>query len=244
MKKQDAFDAMRRQGWLANQPDEFCTRLLTDANVRAFEPGQVVFNAADDAHSLVGVASGSLEVFVYHPQLHEQLLHISRPGTWFGQRVAYGASQRRSVSVRARTRTSAVVIPRQKIEAMIKEEPLCLKYFALLSELHLQECLTVIVELSQRDSFSKVCTRLISLGISLVRGGNAATIEIPVTHDEFAGLCGISRKTLSRVLNELKQAGVVDVHYRSITILDVKLLSAIAAGDAPPEMTAFQTAAG
>ena len=91
MKKQDAFDAMRRQGWLSNQPDEFCTRLLTDANVRAFEPGQVVFNAADDAHSLVGVASGTLEVFVDHPQLHEQLLHISRPGTWFGQRVAYGA---------------------------------------------------------------------------------------------------------------------------------------------------------
>jgi len=126
---------------------------------------------------------------------------------------------------------------------MIKEEPLCLRYFALLSELHLQESLTAIVELSQRDSFSKVCTRLISLGISLVRGGNAATIEIPVTHDEFASLCGISRKTLSRALNELKQAGAIDVHYRSITILDVKLLSAIAAGDAPPGMTAFQIAA-
>jgi CRP-like cAMP-binding protein len=235
MKKQDAFDAMRRQGWLSNQPDEFCTRLLTDANVRALEPGQVVFNAADGAHSLVGVASGTLEVFVDHPQLHEQLLHISRPGAWFGQRVAYGGSQRRSVS--------AVVIARQKIEAMIKEEPLCLRYFALLSELHLQESLTAIVELSQRDSFSKVCTRLISLGISLVRGCNAAIIEIPVTHDEFASLCGISRKTLSRALNELKQAGAIDVHYRSITILDVKLLSAIAAGDASPGMTAFQTAA-
>ena len=98
-------------------------------------------------------------------------------------------------------------------------------------ELHLEECFTAIVELSQRDSFSKVCARLISLSLSYVRGGKAATIEIPMTHDEFASLCGISRKTLGRVLTELEKTGVVEAKYRSITILDQKELSAIAAGD-------------
>ena len=142
-----------------------------------------------------------------------------------------GSDRRRLVSIRAKTRSSVIVASRQKIEAMIKEDPLCLRSFAHLSELHLRESVRTIVELSQRDSFSKVCARLFSLGLSLVHGGNIQPIEIPVTHDEFANLCGVSRKTLERVLGELKQNSVIEVHYRSITILDLKKLSAIAAGD-------------
>jgi CRP/FNR family cyclic AMP-dependent transcriptional regulator len=124
-----------------------------------------------------------------------------------------------------------IAISRQKIQAMIEEDPTFMRSFALLSEFHLQESLMAIVELSRQDSFSKVCARLISLGLSYARGSNARTVEIPATHDEFAGLCGVSRKTLERVLSELKQMGVINVHYRSIVIPDLKKLSAVAAGD-------------
>jgi len=235
MKKSEAFETVSSLGWLSKQPTAFQTRLLGDARVRSFGPGQVLFEAGDPAHSLVGLTSGTFEVALDHPQFRLQLVHIARPGTWLGQATAYGNQRTRSVSVRAKTKSSAIVISRQKIEAMIKEDPLCLRYFALLSELHLHECLRAIAELSQRDSFCKVCARLISLGVSLVRGSNAKTIEIPVTHDEFASLCGISRKTLERVLVELKQMGVINIHYRAITILDLRGLSAIAAGDALAE---------
>jgi len=52
-----------------------------------------------------------------------------------------------------------------------------------------------------------------------------------VTHDELAGLCGMSRKTLGRILGELKQAGAIEINYGSIAILDLKLLGDIAADD-------------
>ncbi|MEH2528448.1 MULTISPECIES: Crp/Fnr family transcriptional regulator [unclassified Bradyrhizobium] len=243
MKKSEAFEIVSSLGWLSKQPIAFRTRLASDARVRSFEPAQVLFEAGDPAHSLIGLASGTLEVSLDHPQFHLQLVHIARPGTWLGQATAYGSQRTRSVSVRAKTKSSAIVISRQKIEAMIEEDPLCLRYFALLSELHLHECLRAIAELSQRDSFCKVCARLISLGVSYVRGSNARIIEIPVSHDEFASLCGISRKTLERVLGELKQNSVIDVHYRSITILDLKKLSAIAAGDNWPRSEGSRAAA-
>jgi len=232
MKKSEAFEVVSSLGWLSKQPTDFRTRLLSDARVRSFEPGRVVFEAGEPADSLIGLAAGTFEVWVEHRDFHLQLLHVARPGAWIGQAAAYGSDRRRFVSVRAKTRSSTIVVSRQKIEAMIKEDPLCLRSFAHLSELHLRESVRTIVELSQRDSFSKVCARLFSLGLSLVHGGNIQPIEIPVTHDEFASLCGISRKTLERVLTELKQMGAINVHYRSITILDLKRLSAIAAGDA------------
>jgi hypothetical protein len=59
------------------------------------------------------------------------------------------------------------------------------------------------------------------------------------------GICGIERLN-EVVCNSPNNSGPPQNHHilhRSITILDVKLLSAIAAGDASPGMTAFQTAA-
>lgn len=235
MKKSEAFEVLSSRGWLAEQPMAFRTRLLGDGRVRHLEPGQVLFETGDPAHSLIGLASGTLEVSLDHPQFHLQVIYIARPGAWSGQKAAYGSDRTRSVSIRAKTKSSVIVISRQKIETMINEDPMCLRSFALLSEYQLQESLRAIVELSQQDSFYKVCARLISLGLSYVRGSNNRTIEIPITHDEFAGLCGVSRKTLERVLSELKQIDIISVHYRSITIVDLKRLSAIAAGDAAPE---------
>jgi CRP-like cAMP-binding protein len=243
MKKSEAFEVLFNRGWLAEQPMAFRKRLLDDGRLRTFEPGQVLFETGDPAHSLIGLASGTLEASLNHPVFHMQVFYIGRPGSWSGQAAAYGSQRTRSVSIRAKTSSTVIVISRQRIEAMIKEDPMCLRSFALLSEYQLQESLRAIVELSHRDSFSKVCARLISLGLSYVRGSNARTIEIPVTHDEFAGLCGVSRKTLERVLGELKQMDMINVHYRSITILDLKKLSAIAAGENLPRSEGSQAAA-
>ena len=244
MDKQDALESLCRQGWLSKQPVAFRARLLKEASLRSLVPGQILFEAGDPVQSLIGVASGTFEVSLDHPQLQTQLLHIARPGAWFGQRAAYGDLRTRSVSIRAKVRSLAVVITRQKIEVIIQEDPIRLRSFALLSELHLEESMTAIVELSQRDTFQRACARLISLGVSHVRGSRIRTIEIPVTQDEFAGLCGISRKTLGRVLGKLKQAEVIEVHYRSIKILDLEKLSVIAAGDVTLQSASSRAVAG
>ena len=243
MKRQQAFEAVGKLGWLSRQPAEFRTRLLAEANVREYEAGQILFEAGDPVHSLIGLASGTLDILLEHPQLQTQLLHIAQPGIWLGEQSAYGKHRTRSVSAHANTDCLIVVVPRPRIDAIVKEEPLFLRCFGDLSDLHVRECMGAIVELSQRDLFLKVCTRLISLGIAYVRGGEHGTIEIPVTQDQFAALCGLSRKTLGRVLTELKQLKVIDVQYRSMTILDLKKLSAVAAGELPAGVAAYQAAA-
>jgi DNA-binding IclR family transcriptional regulator len=62
-------------------------------------------------------------------------------------------------------------------------------------------------------------------------GGPATAIDVAITHDELASLCGMSRKTLSRILGDLKETGAIELSYGAVTILDLKLLGAIAAGD-------------
>lgn len=57
--------------------------------------------------------------------------------------------------------------------------------------------------------------------------GTAATFQI--SQEEIAFLAGVSRQLVNRALQRLEQAGLVEVSYGSITILDLDALRAFAA---------------
>lgn len=228
-KKQDAFEQISNVGWLSKQPAEFRCWLLDEANVRIFEPGKMLFQSGTPVHSLLGLVSGSAEVWLDHPQLNPLAFHVAIGGAWFGEHIALGLRTWK-MSAQAKTETCVVAVPQRAIKAMIHEDPICLKYFGLLSHLHMRECTKVIVELLQQDSFSKVCARLMTLGATHARGNRTGAVKIPIIHDELAALCGISRRTLGRILVELKQTGAIKVQYSTITILDLNQLGTIAAG--------------
>lgn len=230
MNVEQAFEAISIEGWLAEQPSDFRYRLLKKASVRTYEPGQMLFEIGDAVHALVGLVSGSVEVWLHHPVLNRQLLHIAKPGLWFGEQIAYGLDKR-SNSVRAKTPVKVIAVPRDAIDAMVTEDPLCLKNFGRLSASHIVSCMRGITELLVQDSFAKVCVRLITLGVAYSLSNYGKPIELPITNGELAGLCGISRKTVNRILGDLKKAGAINSRYGAVTILSLKLLSEIAAND-------------
>ena len=61
------------------------------------------------------------------------------------------------------------------------------------------------------------------------RGGVVEAAQIMVTQDELSTMCGLSRKTVSRALQNLKRGGVIAVDYGTIAITDSAAL-ALAAG--------------
>ena len=222
-----------RVGWLANQPADFRAHLLAQARLKILQPGSWLFENGAPLHSLIGLVSGSVEVWLNHPQLNPHAFHIGTGGAWFGEHIAFGMKSWK-MSAQAKAETCVAFVPLREIKNMIHENPIYLKYFGLLSHLHMRECSKTIVELIQQDSFSKVCARLMTLGATRVRECGHGTIEIPMTHDELAALCGVSRRTLGRIFVELKQMGTIEVGYSTITILDLDRLGMAATGDRTP----------
>lgn len=234
-KKLEAFQLISSIGWLSEQPADFRDHLLTEASVRIFPPGKMLFEAGAPVHALVGIASGSVELLLEHPQLNLHAFHIGKRGAWFGEHVALGLPTWK-MSARVRTETCAVAVSKQAIKGMIGHRPEYLKNFGLLSHLHVRECSKVIVELLQQDSFFKVCARLTTLAVAHAAdasdtSGGLRNIEVPITHDELSAICGISRRTLERILVELKAAGAIKVTYGAIVIPSSQKLGKITSGD-------------
>ena len=60
-------------------------------------------------------------------------------------------------------------------------------------------------------------------------------IQLPLTHDELATMCNLSRKTVQAYLDELEKEGLCKVGYRSLEITDpsalVQLIKTFSEGD-------------
>jgi CRP-like cAMP-binding protein len=227
MDKTRAFELASTQGWLAQLPEDFRNRFLSQAVLKSVEAGTVLFDAGDFNSSMVGLVEGILELSWDHPQLNRHLIHFARPGFWMGDGLAYGLPNR-MVSARAKTQVTLLCLPRKRTEDLIAEDPRCLAYFGRLTMMHVEACLKIIGELMYRDPLVRVSARLVTMSDSHLAGKPTGVVTLNVTQDELATLSNMSRKSLNRALGALRTAGVVEPHYGHVAILDFDKLIDIA----------------
>lgn len=85
-----------------------------------------------------------------------------------------------------------------------------------------------LIEAEQRlaDSvLKKFPSRLVSLLLRFARKNGLTTVHL--THEELAQLLGMRRETVTRILNDLQNQELIDLHRGRITLLNVEKLEAI-----------------
>ena len=85
-----------------------------------------------------------------------------------------------------------------------------------------------LIEAEQRlaDSvLKKFPSRLVSLLLRFARKNGLTTVHL--THEELAQLLGMRRETVTRILNDLQNQELIDLHRGRITLLNREKLEAI-----------------
>lgn len=80
-------------------------------------------------------------------------------------------------------------------------------------------------------AFRKVSSRLINFLLEQEaeasgREKNSTTFELELTHEEIAALIGSSRQTVTSLLHQLAQEGLIALDHRRVTLLDPQSLKA------------------
>lgn len=75
--------------------------------------------------------------------------------------------------------------------------------------------------LSEKHSMGKVAEALLYFSQDIFA---SSTFELPISRQDFSGLIGISRESVSRILSGFHQSSVLEVNERSITINDESTL--------------------
>jgi CRP-like cAMP-binding protein len=166
------------------------------------------------------VISGAFALETAPNEREPNLVHLFRPGFWFGESEQYDKRPRFTTIVATRD-SLCLRISQSRLEEFVSAHPEFWRWFGLLSIQHLLLALEVIDDTLQRDPGHRIEALLLRLANQ--RGRNVTgdpRPEIDATQSELAHLTNISRATVAAHLKLLEENGLVAREYGRLVILN------------------------
>jgi CRP-like cAMP-binding protein len=215
---------LRQCGWLAATPVEFQDEVLKNTNFYTFEKGRWIYRPGDAGDGLWGVVDGGLHV-VFTQGVHAPRAGIfASTGFWTGEGNVL-AGEERTIGLRTTRETQMVHLPGRAFLAIVARQPDAWRWVGLLTFFHMVGALGLREDLCLRDPEARVLAALCRMlkphwgGPSFPGGIADMQVTIDISQHELADLCNVSRSLLAGVLATLKQQGLIESGYGSITVL-------------------------
>ena len=201
------------QGLSENQLNEIKKIVVN----RHYTKGELIFSEGDHGDGFYVVAGGMIKIFKMSIEGKEHIMRIVGPGESFGQ-VSVFAGRTFPAGAQAIAKSHLLFLPRSSFVDLITRNPsLALSMLASLS-MRLRE-FTVHVE---RLALKEVPGRLAAYLIHLVdeSGNDQELVSLNISKVQLASLLGTTPETLSRILSQMADSGLIEVEKRDIRILD------------------------
>lgn len=201
-------------------------RLEAGSRVRRFKRGETVYLPADAADGVLLLTSGRIKICHLTPEGKQSILVFVEPGELFGELSLLDTNTREEYA-EAIESSQIVLIPRELIHwAMAKYAHVTLGVTKLigLRRRRVERRLKNLLFRSNRE-------RLIFLILELLEqyGENKSSgieLGIKLSHQDLANIIGSTRETVTVVLGQLQNEGLIKIARRKLTVIDVDKLAA------------------
>jgi len=186
---------------------------------RKYRTGQIVYLQGARPDHFYYLISGSVRSFISSSAGEERVLAIHRAGDLMGEASFFDGCPR-VTSAMAVEDCRILAIDRAQLDAAFQRHPeLALPMLQYLART--VRILSDHVGASSLPAQQRITRWL--LGQPAGKGG-----QLKATHEGIGQAVGLSRVTVSRVLGELSTQGLVELGYRSVSLLDRDGLEALA----------------
>lgn len=189
---------------------------------RYFPRRTTVFSEGSEKEAVYFIQDGLVKTYKTDENGHEQIVSILKPGemfphTGFFNQNPYPATAEAIVDAKL------LAVPVRQFERLMMNVPsIAIKMMRVMGDKirELQEKLQV---LSGQDVRHRAMSFLLQLAEQHGHlSGNKMTINLPMTHQEFANSIGTSRETISRLLNQMSKEGLLKVDRSRIVLSDLE----------------------
>ena len=216
-----AFHAKNVQAWRGD-----ITTVIRERGVpHRYARKEVIFHQGTPATSVYAVKSGLIETSGLNQAGREVTLSIRGHGEPFGYSEAVlGEPHTRQASVLQDAEIWQ--LGTEEFLDLLADRPDII--LAMLGSVlyRVTRSSEMRAELRGTSAYSRVGYVLSRLAIGTEELAGAKKPVLRVTHEEISRVCDLSRQTVTTILGEMQDAGVLDLGLRSITILDRERLNA------------------
>ena len=193
---------------------------------RSFAKGHTILYGDDPGTTLFVIASGSVKIVVVAEDGREHILGILNERDFFGE-MSLLDGEPRSASAVARDGATVLSISREDFQGVLRRNPdISLKILTTICQRlrHTDRHLEALAFLSAPGRVARV---LLDMGRDQgEKTAHGTVIRTRMTRQELASIAGTTRETLTRVLMEFQEDGLVDIDRDTLTVRKEDLLRA------------------
>ena len=193
----------RREALLAALPAELSHGLFVKARTIPLSADQILFAAGNEGDGCYRVDEGLLKASVTEPGGGERILAVLGPGSVVGE-LSMIDGVPRSASVMALQDSKLSFISRAAFQAFGEARPELYRYLTTLLARRLRFTNDTVAATSFLSLKGRVARVLFSLAEEFGRdvGRGRVVIQQKVSQDDLAGMAGVARENVSRVLHD------------------------------------------
>jgi len=191
---------------------------------RRFAPGEPIVDYLDGSNDVFFIVAGTVRVTIYSLAGKAVSFSDMGPGEVFGEYPAIDGGPR-SASVEAHTSCLVASIPATAFRELLQSEPRVA--MALLPQLvmKIRALTTRVYEFSTLAVSNRIQAELLRLASLAPRTGKRARIAPAPTHTDIASRVSTHREAVTRELNRLSRAGLIERAGGALVVNDVERLA-------------------
>ncbi|OBS08852.1 Crp/Fnr family transcriptional regulator [Acidihalobacter prosperus] len=190
---------------------------------RKLARGETLFDAGTPARTFFLLRTGHIKLFMLSRQGGEKVMNIVAPGDTFAEGVAFMEHPVYPVGAEALEASEVWTVDAAVFRSLLLESPVaCLALLGRQTR-RIQGLLAEIEAQTLEGAHYRLIAYL------LAQAQSDRSLELPASKTVIAAHLAIKPETLSRLLGELQRRGLVQVHARSVHLLDIPGLRTLAA---------------
>lgn len=119
---------LRRIPLFADLPPGSFAKIIADLREEQHPPGAIICYEGEEARDFYIIKSGEVEVLITRAWSQREIVAVSGPHEWFGERALF-SDRPRSATVVARTEVELWRLTKEKFDALIEENPRLILHF-------------------------------------------------------------------------------------------------------------------
>ncbi|MET0520052.1 MAG: Crp/Fnr family transcriptional regulator, partial [Burkholderiaceae bacterium] len=218
--------ALRAHRWFASCEPALQQHLIEAGRRQRLSAGQALFERGAAAGGLCCVLAGVLRIGAVGRDGSVSLLGYLEAGQWFGEVSLLDGLPRTHDAV-AEGASQVWLLPQAPLEAWLDAHPRHWRALARLACAKLRSSFELIEDSSSRLPQDVRLAKRLVLAAHAYGSEGALRRRLRLPQEQLALMLGISRQTVSKILNTFAARRLVALHYGEIELLDVPALRAL-----------------
>ena len=191
-------------------------KMIADRKVRIIKKGQVIYYEGDDVVGIYLVLAGKVKTVKMSMDGREFLTGIYSMDEYFGI-PSLISHEPYSESAEALEDATVCLLPKDMVEELLNKYPDVTRQFIHMLSNNLLEREEQLLQLAYHSVRKRMADVLVRL---CKQEKQAAEMNLKISRDNLAAMAGMATETVSRILSDFRDEGILDKKGNQIVVLD------------------------